>query len=224
MAVLTIEAAKKATLAEFRREFIKMAEAAHQRVMRTPPQPTTFTRIVDGRVGAPVESVSDFGLIVWKYPRLVEVARFALQVLRELSPVKSGLYRESHTLFIDGMPARDASDWEPGQELSITNTVPYSRKIELGAMTMRVPGSDRVYARARRLIDAEYGSAVAVEFTYRGFVGGASIDPLKTGPTVRAGFVRGAKGRFASGNQRLISGGAHNRSSQRFPVLIFRPR
>ena len=61
-----------------------------------------FTRNVDGREGASEESVRPDGVITYIYPRLDAVVQFAMEVLFDLSPVLSGEYRNSHTLFVDG--------------------------------------------------------------------------------------------------------------------------
>jgi hypothetical protein len=65
--------------------------------------------------------------------------------LREQSPVGSGgdkhpgLYRDSHTVFIDGHVVKDAGVWRPGQQVNIANPVSYSRKIEAGRIKLSVP-------------------------------------------------------------------------------------
>ena len=101
---------------------------------------------------------------------MTEVATFALDTLRSLSPVGSGsdphagLYRDSHTLFLNGASVLDASGWSPGDQLEISNPEPYARKIEVGAMKINVEG--HVYERAAAMIRSKYGSAVKVEFVF----------------------------------------------------------
>jgi hypothetical protein len=59
-----------------------------------------------------------------------------------MSPVGSsgdkhpGLYRDSHLVFIDGHVVKDVSGWQPGQQVNISNPVPYARKIEVGGATI----------------------------------------------------------------------------------------
>jgi hypothetical protein len=100
---------------------------------------------------------------------MAEVVDFALSVLRANSPVGSGdghpgLYRDSHTVFIDGHVVKDASGWQPGQQVNISNPVPYSRKIEIGRMQTSVPG--HVYELAAPVISARYGNSVNVKFVF----------------------------------------------------------
>lgn len=99
-----------------------------------------------------------------------EVVQFALQTLRERSPVGSGkdphpgLYRDSHTIFIDGHNVKDAKNWRPGQQINISNPVPWSRIVELGNGKLRVPL--HVYEETVPLVQARYGNQANVQFVY----------------------------------------------------------
>ncbi len=157
------------------RILVATAKREHGKVMRTPPRPHSFTRYVDGREGAPEDSVRADGVITYIYPRLEHVARYAMEVLFDLSPVLSGAYRQGHTLMLNGKPAADLSGWRPGDEIAITNMLPYARKIELGRMKMRVPGSAKVYRQAVRKVKARFGSTAKIGFAFRGIVGGQQI-------------------------------------------------
>ena len=90
-----------------------------------------------------------------------DVVQFALKTLKERSPVGStnddhpGLYRDSHVIFLRGQEVEDVRDWTMGDQVEITNTVPYSRKIELGTMKMNV--APHVYEGAAPIINAKYG-------------------------------------------------------------------
>ncbi len=99
-----------------------------------------------------------------------DIAEFALTTLRGLSPVGSskdphpGLYRDSHMLFLDGHNVTDVNNWKPGQQIAISNPVPYSRIIELGNGKMRAPL--HVYEQAAPLIAARYGNQANIRFDY----------------------------------------------------------
>ena len=92
--------------------------------------------------------------IVYRFVNMPAIAEFARQTLMAGSPVGSGddphigLYRDSHLMFLNGQWVADASGWKPGDEIEISNPVPYSRLIEIGILRMRVPGTDHVYQRA----------------------------------------------------------------------------
>jgi hypothetical protein len=108
--------------------------------------------------------------VVIRYVYMEEVCQFALQTLRDRSPVGSsgdphpGLYRDSHMLFIDGHNVPDAKNWQPGQQIDISNPVPYSRIIELGNGKLRAPL--HVYEESAPIIAARYGNSVNVQFVY----------------------------------------------------------
>jgi len=110
--------------------------------------------------------------IVYKSFSMAPVAGFAMETLRKGSPIGSGddphigLYRAGHMMFLNGHVVEDASAWKPGDELEISNPVPYSRLIEVGILRMRVPGTDHVYQRAEQVIAAKYGDVVSVKFRF----------------------------------------------------------
>ncbi|MBX3536439.1 MAG: hypothetical protein KF735_02275 [Chelatococcus sp.] len=168
---LRFDAAIKEGLAATHREFVALAKREHAKVMRAEPRPASFTRFVDGAKGAPEDKVKPAGVIEYVYPRLEMVVQFAMETLFDRSPVDSGLYRKSHTLFLDGMAVANLKAWEPGAEVSIASFVPYARKIELGSMKMRVPG--HVYEVTERIVKRRFGNLASIKFTYRGIVGGA---------------------------------------------------
>lgn len=99
-----------------------------------------------------------------------ELVDFIMTTLRERSPVGSandkhpGLYRDSHMIFIDGHVAKDASNWKPGQQINISNPVPYSRKIESGRFTASVPG--HIYEETAQLAASRYGNSASVKFVF----------------------------------------------------------
>lgn len=107
--------------------------------------------------------------IIYRFLDMQEVVAFALETLRSFSPVGSigdehpGLYRDSHTVFIDGRVVKDVAGWRPGQQINISNPVPYARKIEVGHMKVNVP--PHVYERAAPIIAARF-PAVKVRFLF----------------------------------------------------------
>lgn len=165
--------AQQKTLEETRKLIAKVARREHARVMEAEPRPTTFSRFVDGRKGAAEETVKANGVIHYVYPRLDIAAQFAMETLFDRSPVLSGEYRNAHQLFLNGTAVSNLKAWKPGDEVSISNPLPYSRKIEVGTMTMRVPGTSRVYQEAAKIVQSRFGNLASVTFTYRAVVGGA---------------------------------------------------
>lgn len=104
-----------------------------------------------------------------KRAEMQEVVDFALDHLRANSPVGSGrdphpgLYRDSHMLFVNGRNAADLSAWRPGDEIEISNPVPYARKIETGKISVSHP---MVYELAEQAVSAKYGDTASIRFTY----------------------------------------------------------
>lgn len=170
----TIAAQK--TIAETQKLLVKVAKREHAKVMNTAPRPVAFKQFVDGRANAPIEAVKPNGVILIQYPRLDLVAQFAMETLHRLSPVgppEGGHYRDSHTLFLNGAAVSNLKGYKSGDEVTISNPIPYSRKIEIGMMKMRVPGTEQVYQRSVSIVNRRYGNLARVVFSYRGFVGGA---------------------------------------------------
>lgn len=173
--------AAQGTAEETRQVLINLAKRENQRVMQTPPRPSRVIRQVDGVAGAREEQVRADGVIVYRYPRLEEVVRAAMELLFELSPVLSGEYRMAHALFVDGVEAASLAGWDGTGEIVISNYVPYARKIELGKMRMRVPGSDHVYEQAAFGLRQRFGNQAHIEFTFRGLMGGSVLSARSGG-------------------------------------------
>lgn len=190
--------ARQGTLEETRQVLIRMAKEAHAEVMATDPRPVTFTRRVDGKLGAAEDTVKADGVILYNYPRIAVVAEFALDTLRKLSPVDSGDYVRSHLLFLNGQSVDPEAllNWNEGDEVAISNTQPYARKIEVGSMTMKVPGTDHVYQQAQQIVNSRYGNIAKVYLTFRALHGGGSdLEVWAAGTSVRSGGHRpGSKG------------------------------
>lgn len=168
------------TREETQKALVALAKRQHAKVMQDDPRPSRFVRTVDGVRGAREEQVRPDGAIIYVYPRLDEVVQAAMDMLFDLSPVLSGDYRMGHTLFVDGVEARNLEAWSGQGQILISNVLPYSRKIELGNMTMRVPGSDHVYEQAEFTLRQRFGNQARIVFTYRGLLGGSVL-------TARAG-------------------------------------
>ncbi|EJN15691.1 hypothetical protein PMI42_00708 [Bradyrhizobium sp. YR681] len=106
--------------------------------------------------------------IVFRYLAMQDVVDFALATLKARSPVGSGadrhpgLYRDSHTVFLNGQltSGGDVSAFKVGDQINISNPVPWARKIEL----VRVPG--HVYEETAQIVQGRFGNRAAVKFTF----------------------------------------------------------
>lgn len=193
------------TIEETHRIFVRTAKEEHGKVMSADPVPGLFKRYVDGAIGKVEDDVSPHGVIFYTYDRLDAVVRYALATLKSQSPVLSGRYRDSHRLFVDGVEVETLATWQPGEEIAITNFVPYARKIEVGAMEMRVPGTEGVYYQTNQIVRRRWGNVADIRFTYRGLVGNGVLANPKSGSAA-------------------VRRGEHNRSDLRYPVLIIAPK
>lgn len=217
------QAAKGRALVAAQARMVAVAKERHGQIMQREPRPVGFVRYIDGRINVREEAVKAGGLIVYRYlrnqiglaqdiritrARLDDVARFALATLRDLSPVASGLYRDSHKLFVNGYPVDNLARWNDGDEISITNYVEYSRILEVGDGRHRVP--HLVYDRAADIVAERHGKDVAIEFTWRGITAGYQI---AQSPSRRRGF----------GVQLAARSRAHNKSPVRFPTIVITP-
>lgn len=195
-AVTVFKIAAQGCAEQAKAALVRVAKREHARIMSTDPKPARFTRWVDGRQGAAEETVKPTGVIRYRYHRLEEIVQVAMETLFDLSPVESGEYRMAHTIFVDGVASRNLSAWDGQSPVVILNPLPYSRKIEIGKMKMRVPGTDHVYEQAEIVLRNRFNNQASVVFTFRGYV---------------AGGIAGAKG-----------GG--NKAGNRYPALVITPR
>lgn len=171
--------ARVGSLAQFQRFVVATAKREHSRIMNSDPKPAGFKRYVDGVLNIPEEKVKPLGIILYEYQRLDLVVQFAMETLFDKSPVLSGAYRNGHTIFLNGAPVSNLKNWKSGDDLVISNYLPYARKIELGKMTMRVPGTDHVYAQSIKIVNGRYGNVVKVFFSYRNITLGAGKSGIR---------------------------------------------
>jgi hypothetical protein len=121
--------ARQEAVAKFARSRLAETQAANAAALGQAPD---YTQTVDGKRGAALETVNpDRGRITFEFDIVTDVLTWIMQELRHRSPVLSGAYREGHRLFADGVEV-DIANVPPAEEYSFTNTVPYSRKIEVG--------------------------------------------------------------------------------------------
>lgn len=143
-----------------------------------PPHETT----VDGRANAPLETVRpDGGSIVFAFSLPFDIVPWVYAELVRRSPVgppPAPAYRENHKLFVDGVEASPVADVPAGREWVFLNPVPYARKIELGTMRVRVPGTSKVYQQVEQVAKRRFGAVANVKFTYRAIAGGERVPAL----------------------------------------------
>jgi hypothetical protein len=116
--------------------------------------PSGYTRFVNGREGAQEQTVVPPGPIVYVASWWPEIISYGLAFAEQRSPVRSGRYKASWFVMVNGSQFIGDLDAVPlDAEVIITNDQPYSRKIEIGAERVAVPPGiveDTVSALRRR--------------------------------------------------------------------------
>jgi hypothetical protein len=133
----------------------------------------TLTRIVDGKRGAPYESVSENGLIILQWGYLREIAAVMMDRLRARSPQDQGDYKRGLKLFVGG----SETDTVPpnAQNLTAVATVPYARKLEVGTRKGGGPFvlqvQPHIVQETAKLLAKDYKGVATIRFDYAEFEG-----------------------------------------------------
>ena len=124
--------------------------AAHLAGLEHKPTVVTF---VDGRRDASEDSVKPFGVIRYEFRQMADIAVWALERCRELSPVKSGAYRESWFVMVGGKEV-DPAAVAAVDEITITNDRPYHRKLEVTVNSQRLHGGKKTIRVPAGIVEA----------------------------------------------------------------------
>jgi hypothetical protein len=155
--------------AQFAREGFQEADQNNALILgRKVPHTVT----VDGARGVPLESVNpDGGSIIFEWEVVTDVLKWIADTLKERSPRVSGDYIAGHTLFADGAEVPIGAVIPNAEEYVFLNTVPYSRKIEVGktktgrAFVIQV--ENRIYERTARDARSRFGNVADISFAFR---------------------------------------------------------
>jgi hypothetical protein len=161
--------AQSAALAEFAGAQIEDAKETDRRILGRVPR---YTVSVDGRDGAPLQSVKPDGVVIAEFELFNDVLAWIADQLDKVSPFKSGRYRKNNTLFADGIETDVGSVLPDASEFAFINTTPYARKIERGASSQAPDGVFQVVATLAR---QRFGNIAKISFTYRTAVAGAFV-------------------------------------------------
>lgn len=170
---------------------IEAVEESHRRLLGTA---LPKRQVVDGMEGKPIEQVERSIVIEWSI--LAFAARWVGRELMARSPVKSGRYKDAHSLIVDGEVVRfqraALRDLSPAAEVAFVNLLPYARKIEKGLSPKAPSGVYEATAEAAR---ARF-KGLKIEYAYRTYAG--DLPRWKTGP--------------------------RNAAQRRFPTIVMRAR
>ena len=134
------------------RKFAVIARGRRDEVMRSGEASASYQTFVDGREGAAEETTRPGGAVVYRFNLMGALVRRALTELERSAPRDRGDYMRGFVVAVNGLPwTKNYDDIPAGADVVIVNTVPYSRKIESGAMKISVPAQPFERARQRLL-------------------------------------------------------------------------
>jgi hypothetical protein len=114
-----------------------------------------------GAHGTTQGAVALGGEVTRIYPALDGAVGFALETLREQSPVRRGSYRDSHTVVVNGSPVSWPVPVKPRDRVMILSALPYARRIEQGWSDQAPNG---VYEVAAAIVAARTNVEVTVQY------------------------------------------------------------
>lgn len=155
--------------AEFAGEQIEDAKQTNRQILGRMPR---YTVAVDGRAGAPLETVKPDGVISAEFELFDDVLVWIADQLETHSPRLSGRYAKSHTIFADGVEVDVGAKIPDAQEFVFISTLPYARKIERGESSQ---APDGVYQVVATLAQRRFGNIAKVTFSYRTALSGSLI-------------------------------------------------
>lgn len=155
---LSPEAQKRAA-AGFARE--RLAEAIRTNRQATGREPE-FEQIVDGRTGAPLESVNLPGRIIFRFDGgLARVFEWVGDMLVQHSPVVSGEYSRSHRFLAAGREIDPGGEVPNADEFVFISVTPYARRLEKHYEPAGIYEGVAAMARQR------FGDIANIRFTFR---------------------------------------------------------
>lgn len=149
-------------VAAYARQVIADADLQNARAEGHQVPKRTF---VDGGPSSDFERVRPGGTIVAEWDIGLELIQWIYDQLQTHSPVKTGRYKGSITVYADGEEVDDLAHVPEATEIAFVPLVPYARKVEKW---------DGVFEAVAALAAARFGNVARVKFSYRNPLGSAS--------------------------------------------------
>lgn len=161
--------------ADFVKAGIEEAKATNRSIFGAVPP---YTVTVDGNQNASLDSVNpDGGTVIVEFELVGEVLQWIAETLVERSPVISGDYKRGHTLYADSVEIDPFGAVPQAEQYVFTNSVPYTRKIEIGktksGRDFVIQVANRIYERTAEDAKAKFGNQAKIRFAYQSLQGGA---------------------------------------------------
>ncbi|CAH1670751.1 MULTISPECIES: hypothetical protein [unclassified Chelatococcus] len=199
------------------RQVLADAQEQNRRATGRVPEHETY---VDGRKGAPLESVKPTGTVVFEFDLYEGVFAWIGEQLVLHSPALTGDYRASHLFLADGVPIEAGAKVPEAGEYVFVNSQPYARKIERGQSDQ---APDGVYEAVAALAARRFGNIAAIKYSFRALDNGALLAYQPAARVVKR-IARGqfGAGRFtATGEDRTAQ---RREQSLRQPAIVIRLR
>jgi hypothetical protein len=119
--------------AAMQKELAAFARRSVADVIRSGEAPADYEVFVNGRQGAPEESVELPGPIVYVFSNWKLAIETAIEELQKRVPRRTGRYAASFVVLVDQRVVTDFSNIPAEAEIVIMNSAPYTRKMETGA-------------------------------------------------------------------------------------------
>lgn len=144
--------------AEINKKLAAFARSELAAVIASGEGSKNYDRFVNGREGAPEESVQTPGPILYTFNWWVDIINAAFEELERRSPRKSGRYAGSFIAISNGRVITDYAGLPGSAEVIITNFQPYVRKIEAR--------DKKVFAGAKLALSRRFGNSYRVEIRF----------------------------------------------------------
>lgn len=153
---------------------LRTAREGHARIMREQASRAGVIPEWDAYANSPgntnLGSVRLPGPIVYRYRYVREIVLTLMRELERASPVDSGRYKRSHTLWVNGVARPLNTPLKAGDEIFIANPVPYARRLEVGktqsGRNFLVSVPNRIYERTAKKWATRYRNAAAISHGY----------------------------------------------------------
>jgi len=157
-------------------ELARFAKAELAKVIASGEGSPRYSRFVGGVEGAAEETVDAPGPIVYRFAWWGLIVMAALTELVKRSPVRSGRYARSFVVLADQQIVTEFETIPAEAEVVIFNAQPYTRKIEVGAMSMSV--APWHFETAQAALRRRFGAKGAFSIQTRFLNMGSGLHPL----------------------------------------------
>ena len=158
-------AARIRALAAVAREQLAEAESVNKEALGFVPPHST---LVDGVSGVPEDRVRPDGLIVYAFELRGDLLAWIMEQMRIHAPVRSGRFRDSFELYVDGQLTDPAGAIPPASECVFLSPLSYAPKIE--GSPGRPPESRQaphgVFEAVAAMAAARFGNQARVSFSF----------------------------------------------------------